>query len=178
MTPERWQQVEGLYHQARERPVSERAQFLADICGTDDTLRREVEHLLSQPGSDEGFLAGHAPGVRAHLPHPPGALSGRSLGNYRIEALIGVGGMGEVYRARDVKLGRPVAIKVLPHQFTSEPTRLARFDREARTLAALNHPNVCAIYGFEEAEDVRFLVLELVDGETLADRLAALPAQS
>jgi len=104
-------------------------------------------------------------------------MSGRTLGNYQVEALIGVGGMGEVYRARDIKLGRAVAIKVLPQGFTSDPARLARFDREARTLAALNHPNVCAIYGFEEAEAIRFLVLELVDGETLADRLAVLPAR-
>ena len=80
--------------------------------------------------------------------------------------------MGEVYRARDAKLGREVAIKVLPPAFTSDPGRLARFDREARTLAALNHPNICAIHGFEHADEIRFLVLELVGGETLADRLA------
>ena len=77
--------------------------------------------------------------------------------------------MGEVYRARDAKLGRDVAIKILPSAFTSDPDRLARFEREARMLAALNHPNICAIYGFEEADGVRFLILELVDGETLAD---------
>ena len=76
--------------------------------------------------------------------------------------------MGEVYRAHDAKLGRDVAIKILPRAFTSHPDRLARFEREARMLAALNHPNICAIYGFEEADGVRFLVLELVEGETLA----------
>ena len=80
--------------------------------------------------------------------------------------------MGEVYRARDTKLGRDVAIKILPRAFTSDPDRLARFEREARMLAALNHPNIGAIYGLEEADGIRFLVLELVEGETLADRLA------
>ena len=80
--------------------------------------------------------------------------------------------MGEVYRARDKKLGRDVAIKILPREFTSDPDRLARFEREARMLAALNHPNICAIYGFKEADGIRFLILELVEGETLAERLA------
>jgi len=100
------------------------------------------------------------------------ALSaGARLGPYEVIAQIGKGGMGEVYRARDTKLGRHVAIKVLPDTFAHDPERLARFEREARTLASLNHPNIAAIYGLEEAEDVRALVLELVDGETLADRL-------
>ena len=107
----------------------------------------------------------------------PSVLSGRSLGGYDLEALIGVGGMGEVYRARDGKLGRDVAIKVLPAAFTADPGRLARFEREARALAALNHPNVCAIYGFEESEGIRFLILELVEGETLADKLGRLAAK-
>ena len=80
--------------------------------------------------------------------------------------------MGEVYRARDAKLGREVAIKILPSAFTSHPERLARFEREARMLAAVNHPNICAIYGFDEADGIRFLILELVEGDTLADSLA------
>jgi eukaryotic-like serine/threonine-protein kinase len=83
--------------------------------------------------------------------------------------------MGEVYRARDTKLGRDVAIKVLPDVFTSDPERLARFEREARMLAALNHPNIAAIYGFEDADGIRALVLELVDGDTLADRIVRGP---
>ena len=80
--------------------------------------------------------------------------------------------MGEVYRAHDPKLGRDVAIKVLPQEFTSDPDRLARFEREARMLATLNHPNICGIYGLEEVDGIRFLVLELVDGKTLADTVA------
>ena len=98
-------------------------------------------------------------------------LTGRRIGVYEIQTLLGAGGMGEVYRARDTKLGREVAIKILPHVFTSSPERLARFEREARILAALNHPHVAAIYGVEEAEGLQAIVLELVEGETLADRL-------
>ena len=97
------------------------------------------------------------------------------IGVYRIESLLGAGGMGEVYRARDTKLGRDVAIKILPRHFTSDPDRLARFEREARMLAALNHPHIGAIYGFEDAGGVRALVLELVEGETLAERIARGP---
>ena len=99
-------------------------------------------------------------------------MTGQSLGGYRLDALLGAGGMGEVYRSHDSKLGRDVAIKILPPAFTRHPDRLARFEREARMLAALNHPSICAIYGFEEADGVRFLVLELVDGATLAQMLA------
>ncbi len=99
-------------------------------------------------------------------------MTGQSIGGYRLEALLGAGGMGEVYRSHDAKLGRDVAIKILPPAFTRHPDRLARFEREARMLAALNHPNICAIYGFEEADGVRFLVLELVEGDTLAQQLA------
>ena len=97
--------------------------------------------------------------------------AGTRVGPYDIQSALGAGGMGEVYRARDHRLGRDVAIKILPALFTSDPDRLARFEREARVLASLNHPNVAAIYGIEEAGGVRALVLELVDGETLADRI-------
>jgi eukaryotic-like serine/threonine-protein kinase len=99
-------------------------------------------------------------------------LAGQQLGAFRIGDRLGVGGMGEVYRARDTKLGRDVAIKILPPAFATDPDRLARFTREAQVLASLNHPHIAAIYGFEDAGDVRALVLELVDGPTLADRIA------
>ena len=95
--------------------------------------------------------------------------NGARLGPYEILAPAGAGGMGEVYRARDAKLGRDVAIKILPRAFTSAPDRLARFEREARMLAAVNHPNICAIYGLEETDGVQYLILELVDGDTLAN---------
>ncbi len=96
---------------------------------------------------------------------------GTRLGPYSVTAKIGEGGMGEVYQARDTKLDRDVALKVLPEAFTSDPDRLARFEREAKVLASLNHPNIGSIYGLEEAEGVRALVLELVEGPTLADRI-------
>src|SRR6266849_2648834 len=98
--------------------------------------------------------------------------SGTRLGTYEILGALGAGGMGEVYRARDTKLDRDVAIKVLPASLAADPDRLARFEREARLLASLNHPNIGAIYGVEESGGITALVLELVDGETLAARLA------
>ena len=103
--------------------------------------------------------------------------SGTILGSYTVTAQIGAGGMGEVYQARDTKLDRDVALKVLPEAFTSDPDRLARFEREAKVLASLNHPNIGHIYGFEEdeAEGTKALVLELVEGPTLADRIAEGP---
>ncbi len=97
--------------------------------------------------------------------------SGSKLGPYEIVSPLGAGGMGEVYRARDARLDRDVAIKVLPEAFAQDPDRVARFQREAKVLASLNHPHIAAIYGFEEAEGKRFLVMELVEGATLADRL-------
>src|SRR6185369_4935175 len=96
---------------------------------------------------------------------------GSSLGPYRIERLLDAGAMGEVYRAHDTALGRDVAIKIIPRHLTADPGRLARFEREARVLAALNHPNIGAIYGLEDADGVRALVLELVDGETLEQKI-------
>ena len=98
--------------------------------------------------------------------------AGSRLGPYEIVSLIGAGGMGEVYRARDTRLDRDVAIKVLPEPFVSDGERVARFQREAKTLASLNHPNIGSIYGLEEADGVRALVMELVEGPTLADRIA------
>src|SRR6267142_1290822 len=98
-------------------------------------------------------------------------MTGRRIGVYELRALLGAGGMGEVYRAHDTKLGRDVAIKILPSAFTADPERLARFEREARVLATLNHPHIGAIYSLEEADGIRALVLELVEGETLADKL-------
>src|SRR5262245_42309397 len=101
------------------------------------------------------------------MPIPAGA----TLASYQIVSLLGAGGMGEVYRARDTKLGRDVALKVLPDAFTADPDRVARFQREAQMLAAINHPHIAGIFGLEEATGTHFLVLELVDGESLAEKL-------
>ncbi len=99
-------------------------------------------------------------------------MIGKTLGHYRVDAQLGRGGMGEVYIADDLNLNRKVALKFLPEAFTGDPERMARFEREARLLASLNHPNIAAIYGLEQAEGKRFLVLELVEGETLAQKLS------
>src|SRR5436190_895618 len=99
-------------------------------------------------------------------------IAGTRLGSYEVIAAIGAGGMGEVYRARDTKLGRDVALKILPATFAADPDRLARFHREAQVLASLNHPHIGAIYGFEDSGETHALVLEFVDGPTLADRIA------
>jgi Tol biopolymer transport system component len=173
MTPERWQRVSRIYHDALAREVGERASFVRDACRDDETLRREVESLLAQPPSTDDFLSepvlAMAPELVGGSAEPP--LIGQRLGAYYVLDILGVGGMGEVYRARDTKLGRDVAIKVLPRAFSTDPDRLARFEREARLLASLNHPGIAAIYGFEQASGTHALVLELVEGPTLAERL-------
>ena len=102
-------------------------------------------------------------------------LTGRRLGVYQLHERIGAGGMGEVYRARDTRLQRDVAVKILPHTFTADSDRRARFEREARVLASLNHPNIATIHGVEDADGIHALVMELVEGETIADRLGRGP---
>jgi eukaryotic-like serine/threonine-protein kinase len=177
--PDRWDTVERLYHTALARPADERAAFLAEACGGDHALRREVESLLAQHPSANDVLTRGAIVAAAGLVTNAGAsvMTGRRIGVYQIIARVGAGGMGEVYRARDTRLGRDVAIKILPRAFTADADRLTRFEREARVLASLNHPNIAAIYGIEDAPlddglHIRALVLELVDGDTLADRIA------
>jgi eukaryotic-like serine/threonine-protein kinase len=177
MTAERWRRIETLYHAAAATPPEERAAYLVNACGADDDLRCEVAALLAQgEGSDAGFLETPAAAVGSTLGRGRTAghasLVGQRLGRYEIVHALGVGGMGEVYRAHDTTLGRDVAIKILPSHFTSDRDRLARFEREARVLASLNHPNIGAIYGLEDADGVRALVLELVQGDTLNDRIA------
>jgi Tol biopolymer transport system component len=172
MTPERWDRIQELYHAARACAEADRAEFLANTCGGDVALEREVRALLAQPVSTDsfvGFLGGPAQARLSDI--ATNDLTGRQLGSYRVLSLLGRGGMGEVYRAHDAKLGRDVAIKVLPSMFTADRERVARFDSEARMLAALNHPHIGAIYGLEDAGGMPALVLELVEGETLFDRL-------
>ena len=189
MTNKRWARVKALFQAAVERPPAERPAFLAAAAGDDDELRREVESLLASDAAhvgviDEWPLAGEA--VRSVLNMGPtasggetraGALlsAGSRVGPYVVVSLLGAGAMGEVYRARDTKLNRDVALKVLPRTFALDPDRLARFRREAQILAALNHPNIAAIYGLEESDGIQALVLELVEGPTLADRIARGP---
>jgi serine/threonine protein kinase/Tol biopolymer transport system component len=187
MTDDRWLRVKRLFEAAVERPASERSAFVSAAVAGDDTLRREVAALLAADGTPEeiseqwpvasvSLLAGLRLGLSASGPGAspsPGLAAGSRLGNYTVVAPLGAGGMGEVYRARDARLGRDVAIKILPRVFTSDPERLARFEREARVLASLNHPHIAGIYGIEDTGTAPALVLELVDGPTLAERVSA-----
>ena len=156
MTPERWRQVEDVYHAVMARPAGERAGVVAELCGADEVLRREVESLLAHAGDASAFL--ETPVFAAASVVGEGPLIGRRFGSYLVRSLLGAGGMGEVYRAHDQQLGREVAIKILPRLFSSDPERLARFESEARVLAALNHPHVGAIYGLEHVDGSPALV--------------------
>jgi serine/threonine protein kinase len=171
MTPERWQQVSRIYHDALARDPRAREAFVREACRDDETIRQEVESLLAQPVSAEAFLEKPAPAIAVPPVDPDASILTERLGAYQVLEIVGEGGMGTVYRARDTKLARDVAIKVLPRSFSSDPKRLARFEREARLLAALNHPHIGAIYGIEDAGGVPALVLEFVQGPTLAERL-------
>src|SRR5688572_5088466 len=177
MTPERWMDVERLFHAALERSPLERAGFLDESCGADAALRREVQTLLDESSPDDSFLEGQALDAASHLvdrsrhPRP----TGTTFGAYELRDSLGVGGMGEVYRARDLRLGREVAIKMLPALLADDPDRIARFRREAQILATLSHPHIAGIYTLEESEGVVGLVLELVEGPTLADLLRTGP---
>ena len=171
--PDDRQRLKEVFAGGRALPASGRQAYLAAACAGNDALRQEVESLLASDERATSFLESPALVWGDGTAHAAQLMiEGRRLGVYQVQALLGAGGMGEVYRARDTKLERDVAVKFLPHAFTSDRDRLARFEGEARMLAALNHPNIGAIYGFEDAEDLRFLVLELVEGQTLADRLA------
>jgi len=148
-----------------ELASEKRSQFLEDACANDQSLRSEVESILSSDESVRSSFLESPPIV-------PAALSkGSKLGDYKIVSLVGSGGMGEVYRARDTKLKREVAIKVLPADFCSDRDRLRRFEQEARAAAALNHPNILAIHQLGSYEGSPYLVSELLDGETLREQL-------
>jgi serine/threonine protein kinase len=167
MDQERWLRVEQLFHAALECPQEQRQAWLDGACSGDAELRQQVARLLSNEERAGSFLERPAIEDVTVTQTAAGSLLGRKFGPYEIVSLLGAGGMGEVYRAHDSKLGRDVAIKTLPYEFAGDPERLARFRREARTLASLNHPNIAAIYGLEESGDVDCLVLELVEGENL-----------
>jgi eukaryotic-like serine/threonine-protein kinase len=175
MNPDRWRRVADVYDAAMDREPAARGPFLAEVCGDDTDLRREVESLLAQEHTAVVVDRSMDAVAAAVLQDTPCLEPGAELGPYHIQALLGAGGMGEVYRARDTKLNRDVALKVLPESFTRDSDRLARFTREAHVLASVNHPNVAAIHGVEDRGDVHALVLELVDGPTLADRIARGP---
>jgi Tol biopolymer transport system component len=179
VTDEQWARVKALFQAAVERPAAERKAFLVAATAGDGALLREVESLLASDAADINFLDRLPAAAKSVLADSriesaqtaTPSLVGQTLGCYRVLSKIGEGGMGEVYRATDTKLRRDVALKVLPEAFARDPERLARFEREARILASLSHKNVAAIYGLEESNGVPFLVLELVEGETFAERI-------
>ena len=175
MRSERWRRIEELYHAALDQDISRRAAFVDAACQGDEELRREVESLLAAGHEDDGRFDSPAwdgaanllEDAPAHVPLP----AGKMLGPYEIVALLGHGGMGEVYRALDHKLNRPCAVKILPQAFAGHTDRIERLKKEARVLAALNHPNIAAVYDLQELEGHCFVVLEFVPGRTLSLRM-------
>ena len=172
MTPERWQQIETLYHDALGRPPAERAAWLAAACGTDDALRDEVEELLRYEDDTRGFLNENALQVAARGLGQSAAsmsdLTGKQLGSYRVLAPLGKGGMGEVSLVRDNDIGRIVALKRLYAPPSGDQSGLVRFISEVRTVGQLEHPNIVPIHdvGLDENGNYYF-VMKYVDGETL-----------
>jgi len=173
MHPTRWQTIQDTFHAALQRPPSERLAYLNEVCANDPELRAKVESLLDETAATREFMETpvDALSLAALELTSHATLEGRVLNHYEIGALIGSGGMADVYRARDTRLRRDVAIKVLHELEFISPEQLHRLYREARLLASLNHPNIASIYGIEEADGVCALVLELIEGESLSERL-------
>ena len=171
LTPERWQQIARIYELAVDRDPATLDSFLSEACASDEGLRREVESLLQQEGArvvlDRPLWATAAPLFDAD----PDLHPGTTLGPYRIEGPLGAGGMGEVFSGTDTRLGRRVAIKVLLSAVALDQHMRARFAREARAVAALTHPHICTLYDVGRHDQLDFLVMEYLEGETLASRL-------
>jgi eukaryotic-like serine/threonine-protein kinase len=174
MKAERWKQVNDLFQSAVERAPDERAAFLDEACQGDEPLRREVGSLLTSSERAENFIELPAFEVAPELVTDAraGALVGKVIGHYRIESLIGVGGMGEVYLARDERLGRKAALKILPDSLTTDETQLSRFKNEARSASALNHPNILTVYEIGAEGNRQFIATEFIEGVTLRASLA------
>lgn len=175
MNTERWQQLDQLLDAALERSPAERAIFLAEVCADDEALRQQLEELLRSEVAVAEFIEVPAVAMAAELmvgKQSPPLLVGQQLDHYTIVAQLGAGGMGEVYQAHDTRLGRAVAIKVLPVAFAHDVDRLRRFEQEARAISALNHPNIVTLHEFSEADGLHFLATEFIDGVTLRERLA------
>jgi eukaryotic-like serine/threonine-protein kinase len=175
MNKTRLDQIEEIYHAAADRSPEERASFVEASCGTDDELRREVESLLRYEPDSSGFIDS-SPSLLAAEIFSDGdqgpRLLGQTIAHYKVEKLLGEGGMGEVYLAEDSRLHRRVALKVLSKSVIGDAERLARFEREAQAASALNHPNILTVHEFGESEGVHYIASEFVDGSTLRQELA------
>ena len=169
MKSNRWHQVEQIFHQAIQRQPEQRAAFLAQTCAGDQTLLNEVNSLLNSFGEDDSFFEVSASTLAAEM---FGSLVGETIGPYEVLSELGSGGMGTVYLAQDARLGRKIALKLLPPQFTNDKDRLRRFQQEARAASALNHPNILTVYEIEQKADIHYIATEYVDGVTLRQLLS------
>ncbi|MFN2454339.1 MAG: protein kinase [Pyrinomonadaceae bacterium] len=174
MTPERWRQIEDVLQSALDRPLAERAAFLDEACAGDEVLRSEATTLVRAYDEAGAFLEqpAIAQDARVLFGDQVDVETGRVVGSYTIVERLGAGGMGEVYLAQDARLNRLVALKVLPAYFVADDARLRRFQREARAVSALNHPNILTIHEVGEADDVRFIATEFIEGQTLRELIA------
>ncbi|MGH9901369.1 MAG: serine/threonine-protein kinase, partial [Pyrinomonadaceae bacterium] len=185
MTPERWRRIEELFHATLERKTGGRAAFLASACAGDTELRREVEALLAALEEAGDFIeeaplagavssvAGESAAAGARAGAARASLAGRRIGHYEIQSWLGAGGMGEVYLARDLRLERRVAVKILPARFAADVApEVRRFEREARAASSLNHPNIITIHEVGRDADTHFIATEFVAGQTLRDKMA------
>jgi len=169
VTTQQWQLVKELFEAALERGDEDRAAFLAQACPEDLEVRAEVESLLAAHARDSGFM--NQPAGNLLVDRNPVLLTGQHLGNYEVISTLGKGGMGQVYLALDTRLGRKVALKLLPFSNTRDPHHVQRLEQEARTASALNHPNIVTIHEIGEADSIHFMATEYVDGETLRQRM-------
>ena len=169
MTPERWQKITAIFEAALQRDDGARTAYVNEACGDDQELRREVEAMLASHDQASRFIEEPAMGVAARLVTSAGgkSLVGKTIAHYNVLSLLGKGGMGEVYLAEDTKLGRRVALKLLPDEFARDPQRLARFRQEARAASALSHPNIVTIHEIGDVDSIHFMTTEFVDGESL-----------
>lgn len=174
MQPERWQQIDNLFHLALAQDPNRRVTFLVQKCAGDDILRTEVEALLASHDQAQSFIESPASDLAAELfaNDQTTLVVGQSVGAYKILSLLGIGGMGEVYLAQDTNLRRHVALKLLPAQFTANPDRVRRFEQEALAVSALNHPNIVTIHEIGRDNGSQFIVTEFVEGQTLRQLMA------
>lgn len=184
MKPEHWRQLDNLFHSALQREPGERTAFLDEACVGDDSLRKQVEALLAAHKDAGSFIESPALEVEARGAAADqgsaraGIVAGETVSHYRIISPLGSGGMGEVYLAEDTTLGRKVALKLLPADFTHDTNRVHRFQQEARAASALNHPNLITIHEIGQVDDRHFIATEFIDGETLRQRIAGVQSRT